>query len=571
MATLRKTALGVEIGSREIRLVEMRGGSAPQVIRAGTVPLPSGAVDGDRIAQVEAVADLLRGLHAKLGCQSRAVVVGMGLQSVVTRVLDIPRVPDSEVRVVLEGELAHYQILRAGAGVFDFFRLDTLPGPSDILPSVLLMAAEDRVAQGFRVAVERAGLQFLALEPISLALFRAAYPLLQSEPATLCLAVTPSRSELSILDQGRIRLYRRLDQGSDDFIKGRRSASARVPGSIDLSLDLGAPMPPRPTRMMLNNEEDDTDELQTGDLFRKRGTGNLPPDDSSATGGRITPQAAASLANEVQRSLDYYQREFPTATQITRIVLTANDPEAAEVASWLSQSLQMDVRVVEPPMDAGSPPETAAMLQAPQGLKFLGALGLALHAVTPETKTVPNFNLATSATSAAPVIERDRLTAVMIGAICILIGGFFSGYMINRTANGENAELQRLKNQYALSQQDYSILDRKIQDEQALGWIVKSDNLPVPAIMDQVTRELPPGVGLKNLQIDRNGKITVEGNARDLQEFDLYYLGLRTCPHFVGTRAQSVISDPATHITTFRIETALGGTQAAAQSESSPL
>ena len=568
MATLRKTALGVEIGSREIRLVEMRGGNNPQVIRAGSVPLPAGAVDGDRIVQVEAVADLLRGLHTKLGCQSRAVVVGMGLQSVVTRVLDIPRVPDSEVRVVLEGELAHYQILRTGAGLFDFFRLDTLPGPSDALPSVLLMAVEDRVAQGFRVAVERAGLQFVALEPITLALFRAAYSLLQSEPATLCLAVTPTRSELSILDQGRIRLYRRLDQGSDDFIRGRRSASARVPGSVDLSLDLGGPPPPR---MMLNQEEDDTDELQTGDLFRKRGTGNLPPDDLSATGSRITPQAAASLANEVQRSLDYYQREFPTATQISRIVLTANDPEAAEVAAWLSQSLQMDVRVVEPPMDAGSPPETTAMLQAPQGLKFLGALGLALHAVSPETKAVPRFNLAQTTTSSAPAIERDRLTAVMIGAICILIGGFFSGLMIGRNADGENNELQRLKKQYALSQQDYSLLDRKIQDEQALGWIIKSDNLPIPAIMDQVTRELPLGVGLKNLQIDRNGRITVEGAARDLQEFNLYYLSLRTCPHFVGTRAQSVTSDPQTHITTFRIETALGGTQAAAQSESSAL
>lgn len=570
MATLRRTALGVEIGSREIRLVEMRGGSTPQVIRAGSVPLPAGAVDGDRIVQVEAVADLLRGLHAKLGCQSRAVVAGMGLQSVVTRVLDIPRVPDSEVRIVLEGELAHYQILRAGGGVFDFFRLDTLPGPSDVLPSVLLMATEDRVAQGFRMAIERAGLQFVALEPITMALFRAAYPLLQSEPATLCLAVTPSRSELSILDQGRIRLYRRLDQGSDDFIRGRRSASARVPGSVDLSLDLGVP-PPRQRPMMLNNEEDDTDELQTGDLFRKRGTSALPPDDPGSTGGRITPQAAASLANEVQRSLDYYQREFPTATPISRIVLTANDPEAAEVASWLSQSLQMDVRVVEPPLDAGSPPETAAMLQAPQGLKFLGALGLALYAVTPETKTIPRFNLATAATAAAPVIERDRLTAVIIGATCILIGGFFSGYMINRNANGENAELQRLKKQYALNQQDYSTLDRKIQDEQALGWIVKSDNLPIPAIMDQVTRELPLGVGLKNLQIERNGKITVEGDARDLQEFNLYYLSLRTCPHFVGTRAQSVTSDPLTHITTFRIETALDGTQAAAQSDSSSL
>ena len=572
MAIVKRTVLGVEIGPREIRMVEMRGGNPPQVVRAGSVPLPPNALDGDRIVQAEAVADLLRGLHARLGCQGRQVVMGMGLQSVVTRVLDIPRVPDSELRVVLEGELAHYQILRQGAGAFDFFRLNTLPGQTETLPSVLLMATEDRVAQGFRVAVERAGLQFLALEPITLALFRAAYPLMQNEPATLCLAVTPSRSELSILDQGQIRYYRRIDQGSNDFIRGRRSPSNRIPGTTDLSLDIGFPIPPpRPQRIRLNEEEDDTDELEMGDLFRKRGgTGNLPPQSDSGTGGKVAPQAAASLANEVQRSLDYYQREFPSATAISRIVLASNDPEAAEVASWLSQSLQLDVRVVEPPL-TGLPPATQDMLRAPQGLQFLGAIGLALHAVSPDSKTVPRFNLALAGASSLPLIERDRLTAVMIGAVCILIGGFFSGLMIGRTANGETLELAKMKQQYALSQQNFDKLDRRIRDEQALGWIVKSDNLPVPAILDQITRNLPPGAGLTNVSVERNGRITIEGNARDLQEFNLCYLNIKTCLHFVGTRAMSVDSDPKTHITRFRLETALEGTQAAQQSDSAAL
>src|SRR5438034_397922 len=85
-------------------------------------------------------------------------------------------------------------------------------------PHVLLRAVEDRIAQGYRLVTEKAGLQMLALEPITLALFRAAYPVLEAEPAALCLSVTPQRSELSILDHGQIRLYRRLEMGSNDFI-----------------------------------------------------------------------------------------------------------------------------------------------------------------------------------------------------------------------------------------------------------------------------------------------------------------------------------------------------------------
>src|SRR5262245_55895495 len=123
MANLKRTVLGVEIGAREVRMVEMRGGNPPHILKPGAVPLPAGAMDGDRIVQVEAVADIIRGLHSRLGCQSRSAVVGMGVQGVVTRILAIPRVPDSELRIVIEGELAHYQILRAGTGAFDFFRL----------------------------------------------------------------------------------------------------------------------------------------------------------------------------------------------------------------------------------------------------------------------------------------------------------------------------------------------------------------------------------------------------------------------------------------------------------------
>lgn len=564
MASPKRTVLGVEIGAREVRMVEMRGGATPRILKAGTVPLPAGAMDGDRIVQPDAVAEIIRGLHTRLDCSAKSAVVGMGIQGVVTRILAIPRVPDSELRTVIEGELAHYQILRAGTGAFDFFRLEAPSTESDTLPSVLLMAVEERIAQGYRQAVEKAGLQLLALEPITLALFRAAFPMLQAEPAALCLAITPQRSELSILDHSQVRLYRRLEMGSNDFIRGRAGTQVGLAGPS--ANDPRGPQQEQAgglyrARMALTLDEDDTGELDPSGVPLRATEGDAS--------GVIIPQAAATFANEIQRSLDYYRREFPNATAISRIILPTNDPEAEGLAQWLSDALRIDVRVAEPPTDPSLPRATAAQLEAPQGLRFLGGAGLALQVLTPDWKQVPHFNLATGSQSAVMPVERDRLTAVMIMAVCILIGGLFFGSVFNQKAQRADQELQDQQRILQVRTQENEHLDKVINDEMVLARIIKSDNLPIPAILDIISSNMPPGLGLTNVNIQRNGHITIEGNARDLQNFNLYYFGLMQCPHFVAPRYQSLTTDPNTRLTHFRVETSLKGTQDATTARAS--
>jgi Tfp pilus assembly PilM family ATPase len=566
MANLRRTVLGIEINPAEIRLVEMRGGNPPHILKAGTVPMSSKAMDGERIIQVEAVADLIRNLHNRLGCNSKAAVVGMGVQSIVTRVLDIPRVPDSELRFVLEGELAHYQILRAGTGAFDFFRLNAPSPKEEGRPSVLLMAVEERIAQGYRLALERAGLQLLALEPVTVALYRAAFPILQNEPAALCLAITPQRSDLSILDHADIKMYRRIEMGSNDVLRGRRTGAGRFPGPLDrdsgsgtLEFDLSARQP-----TLLTRDDDDTDELEVGDLptglGRRSGTGPLPPFGEGE--GKILPQAAAAFANEVERSLNYYQREFPEATAINRILVPTNDPEIEELCPFLASALKMEVRIVELPTDPNLPPPVAAQLQAPQGLKYLGALGLAYHALMPDWNQVPRFHLAPGGQAAVPPVERDRVTQLMIASVCILVGGIIFGLYTAREGDIEAERLALARRTLQVEERNFNDLARYIEQEQTLDWIVKSDNLPATRLLDVLTNA-PRGVGLTNLNVEKNGRIVVEGKARDKSDFNIYYFDLSKCPYLFGTRYTFLNTDESSQITSFRIESSLWGTQAA--------
>jgi Tfp pilus assembly PilM family ATPase len=534
-------------------------GSQVRLLKLGSAQLPKEALDGLRIMQIDTVAEIIGGLHKKLNCQARAAVVGLGIQSVVTRMLDIPRASDIEQRTIIEGELLHYQILRTGAGAFDYFRLETV-SPNEAMPAVLVMAVEDRIAQSYRVAIEKAGLQMVALEPISLSLFRAVYPLMESEPAALCLSVTPQRSELSILDHGKIRLYRRLDMGSNDFVKGRReNSNAPVRGPVDLSADTTGTMGQTTGGLLpLDDEEEDTEKFESDSRILEP----LPPLGEKRE-SQILPQAAAAFANEVQRSLDYYRREFPNAPIIRRIFLSTNDPEAADLNYWLTQILHMEVRVAQTPGGAGLPENLLPQVTPPQGLRWLGAAGLALHALTPDWKHVPRFNLLAGTQPILHTIERDRLAVIMAIAVGILAAGFIFGSFFRRDANIEKINAQQKRQTLGVIQNEINLTLQNIQDQQTLSRIIKSDNLPVARLVDLITGALPPtgGVGLTKIAILRDGHITIEGNGRDLQNFNLFYFDLNRCPYFESPRYQSISFDTKTGIASFRVETSLKGTQ----------
>src|SRR4029079_5051807 len=105
----------------------------------------------------------------------------------------------------------------------------------------------------------------------------------------------------------------------------------------------------------------------------------------------------------------------------------------------------MEVRIAELPSDPSLPRNVAVQLETPQGLQFLRSAGLAMQALTSEWRSVPRCNLAPGGQAVAVPIERDRLTAVFIIALCVLAGGLFVGTLFNREAQNINNRVGALK------------------------------------------------------------------------------------------------------------------------------
>src|SRR5271157_2769493 len=90
--------LGLDIGTSAVRAAELEfGAGAPKLVAFGQVGLPPGAIIDGEVKDVPAVADAIRRLWTNGRFVSNSVVVGIAGLRVITRELDLPWVPDSEV------------------------------------------------------------------------------------------------------------------------------------------------------------------------------------------------------------------------------------------------------------------------------------------------------------------------------------------------------------------------------------------------------------------------------------------------------------------------------------------
>jgi type IV pilus assembly protein PilM len=539
MPSQGRPILGVDINPHEIRVVEMRGTWLnAQVIRAGAVPMPRGALEGGRVVYPDAVGDTLRGLLDRMKAGTRDAVLGVGAESIITRVLDIPRVPDSEVRMVIEGELTHYQIVREGTGVFDFMRLREPTQNLEANPQVLLMAAEERIVSSYREAADHAGLRLVALEPLLLAMYRAAYPKIQAQPSALCLSIGYGRSEIAIVDHGELRLYRRMDIGSDDLITGRqevRPAGRRhEPGTRE--------------RILLSQEEEDF-------------TPEMPPPVSH---GEINSAAANSLALEVQRSLDYYRREYPRAHAIGYAVLATNDPELEPLGEWIKQALRLEMDVAEPPIAIGISRAIASQLEAPEGLRFLGASGLAMRELASPPSPVPRFDLAVEKRVEANIeTARRRMSVALAISIAVVLVGIVGALTLGREADTKAHELNHRKSALGgIQQVEQQRLNEK-ETQYRQEKVLKMLGLPVPRIIDGVAGALAPEAGVTEVTLDSTGRLVISGDASNERAIITTLQKLKECPYFTNTSLDSfdssLVNADRARIVRFQISSQLVG------------
>jgi type IV pilus assembly protein PilM len=219
MAKQPSVAVGIDIGTRFIKVAEVRVGKPPLLTNIGIAPTPEGAVDAGGVLDKNAVAATLKRLLADSGISTKQAVFSIaGQNAVVVRILEVPRMNPTELRSHMDWEIQR-NIPFADTRVQSAYEIVHRPGedPNDPNMEVVLAVAQQDAVDGLVDIADKVGLEPYAIDVEPLALGRS---LILSQPdmqqgAVAVINLGASATSIDIYDRGLLSFPRVLPTGGD--------------------------------------------------------------------------------------------------------------------------------------------------------------------------------------------------------------------------------------------------------------------------------------------------------------------------------------------------------------------
>lgn len=223
------TIVGIDIGSRLVRAVEVQGAAKarPIVTRYHEVALPADAVRRGEVLEVSTVANALKQLWSAGGFKSKDVVLGMGGQRVFARDLIVPKASLEQIRESLPFQVQDLLPVPVEDAILDFYPISegsSSEGP--IVNGLLIAAIKDAVNQNVNAALQ-AKLNPVHVDLIPFALTRALAPIGASPGLTVILGVGVDTTNV-IIAQGGVPLFVRILQSGGDDITRAMSSTLQI-------------------------------------------------------------------------------------------------------------------------------------------------------------------------------------------------------------------------------------------------------------------------------------------------------------------------------------------------------
>lgn len=291
MAQIR---VGVDIGSTAVRAAELSMRSVPpKLVRIAQVPLPSGTVANGEVRDPQAVADALRELWHQGKFRSKEVVLGVANQRVVVREVSLQWMPEAELRESLSFLVQEFVPIAVEDAVLDFHILDEFEKDNRRMVRILLVAGQKAMVQQLVQAAEAAKLRPVGVDLVPFAIVRSVGMIdgsgLQGSQGgdEAVVDIGADVTSICVHAWGVPRFVRILPTGGRDIT----AAVGRA---------LGVP-------------EDEAEAL-------KRGLSGANPNRREEA-IKAALSRAASFADDIRSSLDFYQSQMPGA-RVERVLLT---------------------------------------------------------------------------------------------------------------------------------------------------------------------------------------------------------------------------------------------------------
>ncbi|HEX8208020.1 MAG TPA: type IV pilus assembly protein PilM [Solirubrobacteraceae bacterium] len=201
----KRSIVGLDIEPGAVAAAQVDHGGPLTVAFAATAPLPPNVVRDGEVADVEALAAVLKDMFKEHKLERR-VRVGVANQRIVVRTLDVPPVEDraeieAAVRFLAQDELP----MPLEDAVIDFHALGIVETDDGPRQRVVLVAARRQMIEQVIAAIRAAGLK---AEGIDLSAFAMVRALGDGDPAPTLFLSIGGLSNLAIAEEGTVTFTR---------------------------------------------------------------------------------------------------------------------------------------------------------------------------------------------------------------------------------------------------------------------------------------------------------------------------------------------------------------------------
>jgi Tfp pilus assembly protein PilN len=175
MKLTAKTALGIDISHKQITLALLKeSADGIRLLRAAHGSVPAGAIKNGIIENPSSLAAAVRDIRVKnkIGAHHQAVLSVIG-GPVLIQIIELPENIPTNIGEFVRNEVKHCAILPAGRATSDFCGLKSRE--KSFGRRLLVAAADTQKLTESAAALEKKGLNIVAIEPASLAYVRACY------------------------------------------------------------------------------------------------------------------------------------------------------------------------------------------------------------------------------------------------------------------------------------------------------------------------------------------------------------------------------------------------------------
>lgn len=312
--------IGLDIGCSAVRAVEVsatpRGPARLEQI--GRVSLPHGAVRDGEIGDPQAVTAALKELWSRHTFGSKRVALGLANQQVVVRQVDLPYLPEKELRASLSFQAQEFIPIPVEQAILDFHLLETYEtDDGSRFSRILLVAAQRTMVETIVECVRAAKLTpvLVDLEAFSLLRSLGHTQLLPDREGEMLLDVGSAVTNIVVHHNGVPKFVRILLMGGDGITDS-------LAGALGMS-------------------HDEAEQV-------KSSTGMVPDGGVALDeAGRLVTERANRFVEEIRGSLDYYAAQLESIN-VSRVVLSGGGGKLPNLQERLSSVLGL-------PVDRGHP------------------------------------------------------------------------------------------------------------------------------------------------------------------------------------------------------------------------